>query len=74
MVTDGTIISELPPRKEEARPIQGAMARPNKRLVVALRGAYLNFFPFMDKFRFWQGIIYFSLHEKGKTIADPVFR
>jgi hypothetical protein len=56
MVTGKTIISERGPLKEEAGTVQGVAFRPDKRREVALRGSYLNFFPFMDKFRFWQDI------------------
>jgi len=38
IVTDETIISETGPLKEEAGMVQGVMARPDTRRVVALRG------------------------------------
>jgi hypothetical protein len=44
MVTDVTIISETGPLKEEAGMVQGVVARPEKRRVVALKGQYLKFF------------------------------
>ena len=50
LITDVTIISELPPRKEEAGTFPGLIARQSKKRGVTLRGSYLNFFPFMDKF------------------------
>jgi hypothetical protein len=59
MVTDVTIISEKGRRKEEAGLVQGVVATPDKgRRGGELRGPYLNFFSFMDKFRFWQATYY----------------
>jgi hypothetical protein len=62
-LTDATIISETDPLQEEAATIRGVISKPDKRpRVVALRGSYLNFFPFLDKFRFWQAVGKFSPH------------
>jgi len=43
MVTDGTIISEIGPLKEEAGVVHGVVAKPDKRRAAALRRSYLKF-------------------------------